>query len=295
MQHCEKSLTKSEEKIPFKIIYDYEYVKDEYFFISQRYRENMYPLQQGMLTYDFPIITDLKLYKSVNTYSDDKFLANAWIDPNDTTVSIEKAEKNIWFRELEEGKDFDYEYRLGFIHLKFDLIDEDILAIAVKYSEGYEDFYEGDFSTNAPPKNLKLIDRPNYELKNIYKFADENVNLDAIDIKIYNHIYENYEDKNGVTYNTLLGLDRFDENDDEIADGKLDINYSTGIFEIQKGQIWLPYLKPFLSEDWIYIEETQSYNGEYNDYLNYDHSANIYTNDMNENIENSKYRFEIYF
>jgi len=260
-------------------IYDYEYKRNVYFFVDESFRNDMYPydLQSGKFTYS-DMVEEYDLYISTNERENTRIRAVAFVDlaPDGTPVRIiERSEEDvadsIFFRKLKKPtSDQPGEYEInpyqGYVRLNIGLSDDNILAIAYRTSNGkrYGDLNNGKYLKIIKAENPK----PNYktwelELKNVYDLKARNIDEDGFELRVfYNGSNQPKEFMNGIPYLRYFGLDNYDQNGVPGSDGRIDIKPQQLVVDLQRGELWLPYIQPFLSPP-----EGAAIEGIYNDTL----------------------------
>ena len=153
-------------------INDYNFIKDRYFFIEEKYKSQFYPLQinNGNLVHSFNpngIIFDYEIYKkSLNSNNDgvlDIVYGTAFIDPLDPTSTQISGN----WKKLIEGQDYQIDRLHGFVRLNNISSQE---AVAISY-----DYGNYDSNTSTYTKNPDLINGTDLEL--VYdECLDENYN-----------------------------------------------------------------------------------------------------------------------
>ncbi len=259
---------------------DYQYIKNRYFFLSDYYRENFYPLRKdNNLHYALPenkIIKDIEVYKSVvgvNTEVGSQIPGVAWVDPNDKSIHPE-AKKVGEFRLLKRNEDYEVNEDLGFIRLdNVNLQDTEILAVAYSTVGGDSVgnvVFNPDVSDSITlkllrPDNPQTTD-PTWDLmfKNVYSLGAFDLDPDNLDFNIVDTYTNNNSKttKEGVSWLRIFGLDRFNSSNEPKPDDKLD--NSPAIFDKHRGEIFIPYLEPFRSSQEAAAAGLDTFPGLYN-------------------------------
>ena len=264
-------------------IYDHEYKRNTYYYIDEFYRENMYPVlwQQGLLPYDQnKEIMSYELYVSCNDMVLEKSEAIAFVDiasDGSPTRVTEHAEEDvadsIYFKRLEPSTtdnpygDYYLDKQLGYIKMNIGLSDDNILAIAYSTRDGEQ---YGDINTGKFLKIIKAENpKPSYvtwdlEMKNIYDLKARNIDEDGFDLKIYiNDNNPRQLHSSGSPYLTYFNLDNYDQSGSYgKSDGKIDLKPENLFVDLEAGELWLPYARPFQAP----VEGSQV-EGIYNDNL----------------------------
>ena len=180
--------------------------------------------------------------------------------------------KLTYARKLREGTEYTVNRRLGFISLNMPLNNDQILAVAYRYTAGGREYQVGEFSTDVPvtpsePRMLvaKLLKNeilktnlPIWDLmmKNIYSIGAYGVGQNNFRFNIFR-----IEDESGVerpamyegqnTQNKLwiqlTGLDRLNPQNAQQPDGFFD--FLPGItIDPERGRIMFPLVEPFGSD-----------------------------------------------
>ncbi|MDD5582000.1 MAG: cell surface protein SprA [Candidatus Marinimicrobia bacterium] len=292
------------------IIQDYEYVRRKYYFVSDVYRKNMYPLDDQARFIIRRRITNFELYKQVQPQEEGAFIATAWVNPQDTTMYSEWAERNFYFKRLEEGGDYILDENLGYFKMLTSVNVGDVLAIAYRDTtlipgDPYPAIVEGDLVIAGEyPKNLKLIKpvnpRPQHptwdlEFKNVYYLGTRKIEEEGFDLKIYydggNASQERYAD--GTPYIRMFGLDRQDGNGVfGQYDDKVDLN--ANFLNLTEGELLIPYIRPFTSEKAACPSDPDCFDGKYNPNLPADFSSSaLYDTTTNNNAHAIEHKFYI--
>jgi len=292
------------------IIQDYEYIRRKYFFISDLYRQNMYPLDDQARFMIRRRITQFELYKQVQPQEEGAFMATAWVDPRDTTRYQSWAERNFYFKRMEEGKDYILDENLGYFKMLTSVNAGDVLAVAYRDTTEIDGdpnpvITEGDLVvTGEYPKNLKLIKpvnpRPGHptwdlEFKNVYYLGTRNIEEEGFELKIYydggNAPQERHAD--GTPYIRMFGLDRQDENG---VFGQYDdqVDLNANFINLTEGELMIPYIRPFTSEEAACSGDPECFDGKYNPNLPADFSSTaLYDTTTNNNAHATEHKFFI--
>lgn len=180
--------------------------------------------------------------------------------------------KLTYARKLREGTEYTVDRRLGFISLNMPLNNDQVLAVAYRYTAGGREYQVGEFSTDVPvtpsqPQMLvaKLLKNeilktnlPIWDLmmKNVYSIGAYGVGQNNFRFNIFR-----IEDESGVerpamyegqnTQNKLwiqlTGLDRLNPQNAQQPDGFFD--FLPGItIDPERGRIMFPLIEPFGSD-----------------------------------------------
>lgn len=292
------------------IIQDYEYIRRKYFFISDIFRQNMYPLDNQARFQIRRRITQFELYKQVQPQDEGAFMATAWVDPTDTTQYVTWAERNFYFKRLEEGQDYILDENLGYFKMLTSVNMGDVLAIAYRDTTLIEGdptpvISEGDLvPSGSYPRHLKLIKpvnpRPEHptwdlEFKNVYYLGTRNIEKEGFELKIYydagNAPQERHAD--GRPYIQMFGLDQQDENGNfGQHDEKVDIN--ANFLNLTEGELMIPFLRPFTAEEAACPGDPECFQGKYNPNLPAGFSSTaLYDTTTNNNAHATEHKFFI--
>ncbi|HDQ00690.1 MAG TPA: cell surface protein SprA [bacterium] len=244
-------------------IKDYNYTRGIYFFVDDVYRDNYFPLKNGVHQYQVEnIITDLEIYKSGPLYEHKQGRIYGWgqLNPNpdnpDTSIVDQENANGYWIR-LEKDEYF-LETSLGFIRLRNAISDGEMLAIAYRDSSGRT---VGDINFDAQTDNiifLKMLKpktpRPSDQtwdlmFRHIYYLGSRNIDPDGFEVKIFfapssGDDQETINTSDGpMTYLRLFGLDEVDQSGNNIPDNIIDNN--NNILRLGQGELEFPSLRPF--------------------------------------------------
>lgn len=234
--------------------YDYDYIKDTYFYLDDFYRNQLYPLDGREFTFNSDkIVTDFYLYISCRETEQSSFNAVAYVDPSDTSRYSNEAEK-LFFRKL-EPKDYELKSEMGIVKIQTSFTQEKVLAVAYRTDDGTE---VGDVveSMDEYPQKLKLIRHssplPQYktwdlELKNVYNLGARNINKEGFDLKIYynNGSVKQDGDENWSSFLQLFELDKDDNSHSGNPDGQIDVEDNSNVVKLFDGELWFPFTYPF--------------------------------------------------
>ena len=253
-------------------IEDYNYVKNQYYFLDEHYRSS-FPQRSsdGLFLYD-PArkITEVEVYTSQPNFQNqpDKSIRGwAWaVAVKDTNVRVMRtrsdtvASKDMYlgyFIRLEKTT-YDFNPELGFIRLYNPLGSGEVLAVAYRDSSGY---IRGQIDYD--PKKDRLIqlrmlrtENPmptdithNLEWKNVYYLGSRSIPEDGFGLKIFykppSGDPQETVEINGVTksYLQIFGLDKVDKVGNLKPDNVVDKN--DNVLRLASGELWFPELRPF--------------------------------------------------
>jgi len=146
-------------------IQDYNYVRNTYFFLHDRYRE-MYPQvdDDGLHEYNPDnVITRIEIYKSGQNYQSDEDAFHAWavIDPDNPDTSKETNDSyEGYFLRMEPNEDYFLDKKIGYIRMNRTLQDYEVLAVTFKDTSGNEFGTLPDENGNFPGKKIFKIIKP---------------------------------------------------------------------------------------------------------------------------------------
>jgi cell surface protein SprA len=260
-----------------QVIKDYDYIKNQYFFIHEWFRNGIdvtvdnkairifpfYPLDaEGLHTRGNIKITNFELYKLDLTNNPGVDVGVAYIDPSDPDSFGDDNQSGNFLR-LERNVDYFVSEDLGFIKMK-SFVQDQILAChytLVDRISGDTLLVVGRDITTDETLNLSLQmlkprsphpNHPTWDLmfKNVYYLGSTNINKEGFSVNIVNNHLSppSPRDKNGVTYLTHFSLDTESENGAPVPDELIDINNSN-IINLIDGEIHFPVLLPFVSSD----------------------------------------------
>lgn len=257
-------------------IRDYEYVKNQYFFINEWFRNGVstvvdgksinlppyYPLdEEGRHLRGDYRVADFELYKLDLSNNPAADIGTAYIDPAKKDENVTYNKEGTFLR-MERDIDYFLSVDLGYIRLR-SRSQEQILAchyLLVNSTTGDTTLTVGhgliESDSTLVLKMLKPQsphpNHPTWDLmfKNVYNLGATNIDSSGFAIRIIN----NYDtpisdrDKLGNTYINRFGLDNRNENGDKIPDENVDMD---NIVFLNFGELHLPALLPFVSANKI--------------------------------------------
>jgi len=242
-------------------IKDTNYMKGVYFFLNKRYRNNYFPLQDGIHTYDPNLeISEIEVYVSTSEQDPKRIWGYASADSSriqedDFQITQEHVE-GYWAR-LEKTEYF-VATDLGYIRLNNYVGDDKYLAVAYRDTSG--NVY-GDMNYTAQedsiihlllikPKNPRPSDKSwDLMFRHIYYLGAKNISEDGFEAKIYydpssGDDEETVETEEGVkSWLEVFGFDKVDEVGAAQPDNVIDNN--TNILRLGMGELEFPSLRPF--------------------------------------------------
>ena len=163
-------------------INDYNFIKDRYFFIEQKFKSQYYPLKinSGNLVHSYNphgTIYDYELYKKSITSNNDGVLdivyGTAYINPQDSSSTQISGN----WKKLIEGQDYQIDRLLGYIRLNTISSQE---AVAICYDYGNYDYNTGTFIQDSTVTNgTDLILTYDICKEEDYNGTDENCDTDG--------------------------------------------------------------------------------------------------------------------
>ena len=258
-------------------IQDYDFRKNLYFFIHEWFRNgasetvdetgftlsipSYYPLVNGLHPIGNVVVRNFELYKIDASNNPQADPGTAYIDPNDIALYPDKSKEGAFIR-LERGSDYTINEDLGFIRMQsslqneiiaahFQLVDRDTGQLILQIGEGV--------TSQNSSLVLKMIkaqsshpNHPAWDLmfKNVYSMGSTNIDAQSLEVSIIDNFSTPISDRsnNGSTFLNLFGLDNFNQSGASTPDEVIDFN-NPNIVNLQAGEIHLPALLPFVSND----------------------------------------------
>lgn len=256
-------------------IRDYEYVKNQYFFINEWFRNGVstvvdgksinlppyYPLdEEGRHLRGDYRVADFELYKLDLSNNPAADIGTAYIDPAKKDENATYNKEGTFLR-MERDIDYFLSVDLGYIRLR-SRSQEQILAchyLLVNSTTGDTTLTVGhgliESDSTLVLKMLKPQsphpNHPTWDLmfKNVYNLGATNIDSSGFAVRIINNraTVESDRDATG-TYINKFGLDNKNENGAKIPDDKVDID---NMVFLNFGELHLPALLPFVSANKI--------------------------------------------
>ncbi|MFQ5823302.1 MAG: cell surface protein SprA [bacterium] len=244
------------QKIP-----DYRYLKNTYFFLDTKYRDQYrYFDSDGNHISHFlasPILKDsIEVFVAGPNY-ESKFgnqSIRGWavlnptpINPDTGIVKAGEVEAGFFIR-LEKSQYY-VENELGYIRMNTPVANDEIIAVAYKTAN------ETVGILNSNTLVLKLIKSRNQipshktwnlAWKHVYLFGSRNIDPEGFEVKIlYNPPSgpDQETDNQGRRWLEVFGLDKKDQNGNLGADGVIDMD--NNIINLARGELYFPDLMPF--------------------------------------------------
>ena len=258
---------------------DFNYKKNLYFFVHEWFRNgasqviessnfqlnipSFYPLVDGLHLIGNVSIKNFELYKIDSSNNPQADPGIAYINPSEKNQFSDESKQGN-FLKLSRGTDYTINEDLGFIRMKktlqseiiaahFDIVDRDTGNIVTKVGQ----------SLGPSQDSLELImiksqsphpNHPTWDLmfKNVYSLNTSNIDASSLEVQIVDNFSTPKSDRlsTGETFLNLFGLDELNQNGDKSSDEIIDYN-NPNIVNIQSGEIILPSLLPFVSENSI--------------------------------------------
>jgi cell surface protein SprA len=251
-------------------IKDYEYVKNQYFFINEWFRNGVSTVVDGKsinLPSYYPLdeegrhlrgnfqVADFELYKLDLSNNPAADIGTAYIDPDKKNENTTYNKEGTFLR-MERDIDYFLSVDLGYIRLR-SRSQEQILAckyLLVNSTTGDTTLTVGHGLIQSDSTLvLKMLkpqsphpNHPTWDLmfKNVYNLGATNIDSTGFAVRIINNYDtpESDRDKEG-TYINQFGLDNWNENGSKTSDEKVDID---NILFLNFGELHIPTLLPFV-------------------------------------------------
>jgi len=257
-------------------IKDYDYVKNQYFFIHEWFRNgtpdtvqyviqpSFFPLINGLHRIGSLKVTSFELYKLDMTNNPGADIGVAHIDPSDPGFEEDKNKDGNFLR-LERNIDYSLSQDLGYIRLRTRSLDEILgchYVLTDRISEDTVMTIGHGVSLNDSTLSLKMIkpqsphpNHPTWDLmfKNVYYLGTTNINQEGFAVRIVNDRLTPPSDRDplGIPYLNQFGLDSLNENGSRQPDEIIDMN-NPNIVNLIAGELHFPALLPFVSEDSLF-------------------------------------------
>jgi len=268
-------------------IKDYEYVKNQYFFVHEWFRNGVhsdtltiddsglpyqgesfvipsfYPLRNGLHLIGNIKISNFELYKLDLSNNPAADIGVAYIDPENTELYPDDNKDGNFIRML-RGSDYSVSEDLGYFRLRSRSMDEIIGCHFVLVNRDNGDTLMTVGSGIAPGDtvgtlNLKMIkpqsphpNHPTWDLmfKNVYYLGTTNINREGFEIKLINERLTppSHLDPIGLPYIRHFGLDSLSEAGATIPDDIIDMD-NPNIVNMVTGELMFPSLYPFVTKD----------------------------------------------
>jgi len=255
-------------------LHDYDFIKNRYFFIDAYYKDYFEggfseDLQQWSYERESRLIRQFNVYKTASYADQNAREGIAVLNPQDY-AGLENLEgidiipgkvEKATFAPLEEGKDYEYDYARGFLWLRQEVRDNEVLAIAYETDERkvgtlFSDVVGAD---STKPYILRLIKpqsmQPAYEevwplmMRNVYFLGGTNIEEEGFDLSVEFNLGGEHETIQQVqprkSYLYLMGLDRVDENGAQLEEGDKKVDDNPFLINRAEGILIFPGLQPF--------------------------------------------------
>jgi hypothetical protein len=260
-------------------IKDYEYVKNQYFFIHEWFRNGarsdtvsgysgpafvippFYPLVDGLHPVGNVTVRNFDLYRLDLTNDPGADVGMAYVDPLHPELYADDNKEGNFLR-LERDVDYTLNEDLGYIRLRnrsqdeilgvhFTLVERETGEVILTVGHG--------ITATDSTLSLKMIkpqsphpNHPTWPLmfKNVYYLGTTNISPEGFAVRIVNDIRTPVSDRDpqGRPYITLFGLDSLNTNGDRQADELIDID-NTNIVNLVTGELMFPMFHPFADPD----------------------------------------------
>ena len=191
----------------------------------------------------------------------------AHVDPTFGDAGGDENYFNGQFRRLNPDE-YEVNREMGYIILDRQVSGGQVLAVTYKQGGSWiADRIPGAADTTSAPIYLKLLrpkaplpnnDTWDLEWKNVYSLGSTNIPREGFDVKIYRDISGEEDDDTqaGVKYATIMGLDRFDnQNQSRTTPDGLSDTWRGEVFNLARGELIFPTLKPFSTDFYFYDEK----------------------------------------
>lgn len=255
---------------------DYDYRKNLYFFVHEWFRSgaefqsesgfgvsipSYYPLVSGLHPIGNVVIRNLELYKIDTSNNPQADPGTAYIDPLDLSAYTNDNKEGSFIK-LERGIDYSVNEDLGFVRMQsslqneilaghFEIVDRESGQLIVEIGSGIN-----ESSSSLVLKMIKAQsshpNHPTWDLmfKNVYSLGSLNIDPTNLKVTIVDNLITPVSDRTetGKTYLHLFGLDNLNSAGEIAPDENIDYN-NPNIINLQTGEIHLPSLLPFVSDD----------------------------------------------
>ena len=285
-------------------IKDYEYVKNQYFFVHEWFRNGIlsdtltadttglpyqgntfvipsfYPLRNGLHLIGNAKIANFELYKLDLSNNPAADVGVAYIDPSDSLYEEDESKEGNFLR-MERDTEYFISEDLGFFRLRSRSMDEIIGCHFVLVNRDNGDTLITVGSGISPGDSvgtlkLKMIkpqsphpNHPTWDLmfKNVYYLGTTKINREGFEIKLVNERLTPPSHLNplGYTYLSQFGLDSLSETGTAVPDDIIDMD-NPNIVNMVTGELIFPALSPFVADTTTYTSgsDTLDFNGEGN-------------------------------
>ena len=254
-------------------IRDYDYLKNQYFFVDTfyvNYFEKGWSDDLSLWYYtESRLLRDLEVYISA-TYSNPEVVTGLAVlnphDYNDLTPSAldtiipipGKIEQNN-FLQLQENIDYRYDYARGFLWTNQQIADHEVLAVSYRTDIDTIGTFSSEFADTTKAPVFRLIKsqrmRPSYidlwplMMKNAYFLGDSMIDHECFNVKIEYNLNGEHQTIQPVdpkkSYMYLQGLDRKDQNGSVVDGGDGIVDYNSLLISGAYGILIFPAIHPF--------------------------------------------------
>jgi hypothetical protein len=254
------------------VIYDYNYINNTFFFVSEQFRSewNVYSDDRTIRGNDNNIIRNLRVYMSLRTGEEGGREAWAFYSTDtpgyDNPADLDQSQDAILgerefgkFKELTQGTDYEYYQEWGVIRLLSSSVNNDqILAVAYDLQpSGAQSFGDIDDEIEKlmliKPRNMTASEvyfgkTWDLMMRNVYRLGASDISPEAlrVSIRLYNDNNNPTDETSGRTFLNLMGLDIFNNADQyvERGDNNPDVN-NANVYRLADGFLFFPALQPF--------------------------------------------------
>ncbi|MBN2184326.1 MAG: hypothetical protein JW746_03260 [Candidatus Krumholzibacteriota bacterium] len=294
------------------VIYDYNYIKRQYFYFETPgtsfdspvqgfvgHPIKYFPVYGGVLNDMVEVFISLKSYELDNYQGGAKFKLKACVDPENDGITGDEAGAFVdWYRMAKEDDDYslikyissDAETKYLGVRLNQPLDPDRSLVVRYKSNMGTvttaDDISIGDYGKYptdpdqvlraeliypvemdeedlTPPLDNKFLHSTwNMMMRNVYSLGSAGLDGGALKIDIENVGTivgtKDIQEKTGLSYLRIFGLDQEDQESNRIPDGLVDNR--KGILDFNFGYVMFPWYEPFnlRREDVAYFLGTET-------------------------------------
>lgn len=253
-------------------IKDYNYVKNQYFYIHEWFRNGVvtsnqgrpiiipsfYPLKDGLHQIGNVVVRNFELYQLDQSTNSETNPGTAYADLSQPNESHDQTGN---FKRLEQGQDYVLSEDLGYIRLRQKASDEVLgcTYVIADRTTGDTLMVVGEgISTGNDYLKMKMLKPKNLTpshpvwllmFKNVYYLGTTNINREGFDLRIVNDRLPvpSHLDPQGNPYITQFGLDSLNESGVRSADQKIDLS-NGNIVSLSDGVLFFPTHHPFAAD-----------------------------------------------
>lgn len=175
---------------------------------------------------------------------------NEMLDDMDTLKTSRMAYSGLW-QKLEDGVDYEYFRKTGVLRMSMASGDQDIIAVAYRLSAEIPGSHRqwGVIDPEGSQVILKLVKPENHQpsdstwtlsMKNIYDVGTSGLRPDDFTFQIIRNNTDRYDNRQGIPWIEILGVDNKGESSDE-PDGLIDPIF----VDYARGEVHFPDPRPF--------------------------------------------------